>query len=196
MGREGRTLRPLRHLPDLPLVGAARAEAERGRPAGARGLLYDRLRAAQSEQPVAPRVQSRLPQRVRQVEGALRLIHHGAWRLLVDRLLRDDRFCGGRALALRHGGARCGRGQGAGACVSVPPDRRQSQVAQVEPMGRLLGRSEEGLRSVRAHPPAAGGEPVQWPLRVCGGQQSDCRQRRRGALPAHQSPPIPSSLSS
>ena len=32
---EGRTLPALRHLPDLPMVRAAWAEAERGRPAGA-----------------------------------------------------------------------------------------------------------------------------------------------------------------
>ena len=62
--------------------------------------------AAQSEQPLAPLLQSRLSQRIRPGARAHRLLHHDPWRLPVDRLLRHDQSRHRRAVADRDGGAR------------------------------------------------------------------------------------------
>ena len=51
-------------------------------------------------------------------------------------------------------------------------------------LGRLLGRPEDGLRPVRAEPDSAGGQRLQWPLRLRAGNDCHRQQRRRGALPA------------
>ena len=117
-------------------------------------------------------------------QGARRLLRHGAWRMLVGRLLRHDRSGGRRALAFRHGGARRGRGEGAGARLPVPHDRRQSESAPVRSMGWLLDRSEEGPRPVRADANAAGRQRMQRALRVFAWKFHDRRQRHRGTSAA------------
>ena len=65
------------------------------------------------------------PNALRPRPSAHRLVHHGAWRLQLDRLLRHDGPGRGRDLAPRHG--RPGQGPAAlpGAGFSVPDDGRE-----------------------------------------------------------------------
>ena len=78
--------RPLRLSEDLRhlrMVGRARAEESRGRPAGAGGLLHDHPGADEPEVELLPVLQHRLSERLRPVARPHRLASDGAWRLLV-----------------------------------------------------------------------------------------------------------------
>src|SRR6185503_4440020 len=86
-----RRIRAAEDLSDLPLVGRSRPEETRRRPAGAGGLLHHQPRADESAVQLLPGVQYRLSERLRPRLGLYRLRADGAWRLLLARLLRDDR---------------------------------------------------------------------------------------------------------
>src|SRR6202167_2729982 len=91
---EAGSLRPLRAIEDvsdLPLVGRPRTEGQGRRPPGPGGLLFDHTGADEPAVGVLSVVQHRLPQRLRPRARTQRLAVDGAWRLLVARLLRDDR---------------------------------------------------------------------------------------------------------
>ena len=88
-------------LSDVPMVGAARAEEARRRHAGAGGLLFDRARADEPQFPLLSGVQRRLSERLRPGLWPHRRQCHGARRLLVRRLLLDDRRAGRRHLCDR-----------------------------------------------------------------------------------------------
>src|SRR3954465_15941505 len=108
---EAGSLRPLRaaqDLSDLPLVGRSRTQGPRGRPPGAGRLLYDLAGTDESAVGLLSLLQHRLSERLRQGAGTYRLAADGAWRLLLARMLRDDRradrgnlFAGPRILLRR-----------------------------------------------------------------------------------------------
>src|SRR5205085_7091215 len=86
-----RSLRAAQDLSNLPLVGRSRTQGARGRSPGAGRFLFDHAGPDESAVGVLPVIQYRLPQCVRPGAGTYRLTAHGAWRLLLARLLGDDR---------------------------------------------------------------------------------------------------------
>ena len=86
-----RRLQAVQDLRDLRLVGRARPQDQGRRPAVARGLLHHHARPDEPELELLPRLQHRLSQQVRPRLRPHRLEPDGARRLLVARLLLDDR---------------------------------------------------------------------------------------------------------
>ena len=156
-----RALRAVRHLFHLLLVGQARPQAARGRPAGARGPLLGGHRAALREGPAAALARHRLSQRVRPGLRPHRLLHPGARRLLVDRLLCHDQPRHGRDLRAERAGPARGPGPHRGARVPLPHDRNQPGGAFGEPMACVLAEPQGGLRRLRAHPCAPARERLR-----------------------------------
>ena len=185
LGGEGRALRALRHLSasacgrDGLDPSSRKATARRPR-ASTRSRRSSSIRTAAGTVPsisVSPTSSTKRKGR----DGSFIMVHGGCSSIGCYAMTDHG---GRRALALRHGGARCGRGTRAGPCLPVPHDRRQSEGAGVGPMGGLLGRSQEGPRPVRADAFAAGRQRMQRALRVFAWECRFDRQRRRAALPA------------
>ena len=183
-GAVDRPLRPSEGLRDLRLVGRARPEDQGGRPAGAGGLLHDPPGADEPELRLLPRLQHRLPERVRPLARAHRLGADGARRLLVARLLFDDRREHPGDLHARPARlpGRPARVPGAG--VPLPHDAGKHGAAPQRSEHAVLADAEGGLRPLRGDRPAAEGRRLRPPLRLQrragGGQQL----QRVGAVPA------------
>src|SRR3954449_11025019 len=166
---EAGSLRPLRaaqDLSDLPLVGRSRTQGPRGRPPGAGRLLYDLTGTDESAVGLLSLLQHRLSERVRQGAGTYRLAADGAWRLLLARLLRDDRradrgnlFARPRVLLRRPEIVPA-------AGLSVQDDAGQHGEASQQPAHAVLENDQARLRSFRGYEAGAKGRLLRKEIRV------------------------------
>ena len=189
-GLEAGSLRPLcaaEDLSDLPLVGRPRTQGPRRRPPGAGRLLLDHAGADEPAVGLLPLVQHRLSQRLRPVARTHRLGADGAWRLLVARLLRDDRradrgnlFAGPR-IVLRRPEVVPVPG------LSVPDDAGQHGEAPQQPEHAVLENDQGRLRSFRGDAAGAEGRFLREEIRVrC--REGAGRQARSGVRGVGQMP--------
>src|SRR6516225_4149220 len=88
-------------LPNLSVVGRSWAKVARGRSSGSRGVLHDYVRVDESEFQLLSSNQHWLSQQLRQGERPRRHLSYDPRRLLVERLLCDDRRANGRDLLAR-----------------------------------------------------------------------------------------------
>ena len=141
-------------------------EGQGRRPPGARGLLHDHPRADESEFQLLPRDQYRLPQRLRQSQRPPRRVPDDPWRLLLARLLRDDRradrrnlFAGARILPRRPAIV-------PDPGLSVPHDAGESRAASHQSEHGLLEDDQGRQRPFRGDTSRAEGRRLRPALRV------------------------------
>ena len=185
-GLEAGPLRPLRaaeDLSDLPLVGRPRTQGPRRRPPGAGRLLFDLAGADEPAVGLLSLVQHRLSQRLRPGARPHRLAADGAWRLLVARLLRDDRradrgnlFARPRILLRRPA-----RVPVAG--LSVQDDAGEHGEASQQPEHAVLEDDQGRLRSFRGDAAGAEGRFLREEIRVRRGQARRTPRRTRCSTP-------------
>ena len=105
--------------------------------------------------------------------------HHGARRLLVGRMLFDDRRADRRDLRDRPRSVQRRSKRDPDAVVPVPDDRREPRQAPARPQHRVLERDQERRRSFRGDEDRAGRAGVRQALRL----RRACRPRRRRQRP-------------
>ena len=163
--REGR-FALLEDLSDLPLVRRARPQDQGRRPPGAGGLLQHHPRPDESELAILPVVRSRLSERLRPRPRPHRRAAHGARRLLVARLLFDDRRADLGNLRARPRLLLRRPEIVPGAGLSVPDDGAELRQASQQPASGVLEDAEEGQRSFRGQQARAQGQCLRQALRV------------------------------
>ena len=147
---------------------------------------------AQSAVAAPSRLQPRLPQPVRPLAGAHRFRPHGAWRVFVGGLLRDDRCRNRPDLYDGRSGARCRAGGSRRAHLSLPHDRRDDGSAT--PCRRGAGywqNLEEGYDSVREQPDVPPGRRRPAAAAISSATGSTIRPACRSPAGGRDGPPSP-----